>query len=164
MEEIRERLLEVTFAVSLLFSLFDDFNFFNHFYIKIEGHIYFCMMDLKYDGIYRFFQLPEVKLARKLSEFNLVRRLIMEAFFFKVNLSCCYQTVPKISRTYLVLSFVYHIQCRIDDFYSNRNGSSNQNSHNNLSRRPTISPKAPRNSVPSVSLIDKTKRKTRNII
>ncbi|CAB4487463.1 unnamed protein product [Rhizophagus irregularis] len=128
-----------------------------------EGHIYFCMMDLKYDGIYRFFQLSEVKLARKLSEFNLVRRLIMEAFFFKVNLSCCCQTVPKISRTYLVLSFVYHIQCRIDDFYSNRNGSSNQYSHNNLSRRPTISPKAPRNSVPSVSLIDKTKRKTRNI-
>ncbi|POG76766.1 hypothetical protein GLOIN_2v1837963, partial [Rhizophagus irregularis DAOM 181602=DAOM 197198] len=64
-----------------------------------EGHIYFCMMDLKYDGIYRFFQLSEVKLARKLSEFNLVRRLIMEAFFFK---------------------------CRIDNFYSNRNGSSNQ--------------------------------------
>ncbi|RIA98416.1 hypothetical protein C1645_812661 [Glomus cerebriforme] len=58
-----------------------------------------------------------VKLARKLSEFNLVRRLIMEAFFFK---------------------------CRIDDFYSNRNGSSNQTSHNNFSRRPTISPKAPR--------------------
>ncbi|GES85098.1 hypothetical protein GLOIN_2v1837963 [Rhizophagus clarus] len=72
-----------------------------------EGHIYFCMMDLKFDGIYRFFQLSEVKLARKLSEFSLVRRLIMEAFFFK---------------------------CRIDDFYSNRNGTSNQNIHNNFSR------------------------------
>jgi len=49
-----------------------------------EGYIYFCAMDLEYDGIYRFFQLAEVKLAQKLSEFNLVRKLIIETFFFQM--------------------------------------------------------------------------------
>ncbi|CAG8635075.1 1559_t:CDS:2, partial [Rhizophagus irregularis] len=48
-----------------------------------EGYIYFCMMDLEYDGIYRFFQLSEIKIAQKLSEFNLMRKLILEAYFFK---------------------------------------------------------------------------------
>lgn len=43
------------------------------------------MMDLEYDGIYRFFQLCEIKLAQNLSEFNLVRRLIVEMYFFKVR-------------------------------------------------------------------------------
>ena len=60
------------------------FNTFSHKNI-IEGYIYFCMMDLEYDGIYRFFQLSEIKLARKLSEFNLVRKLILETYFFKVK-------------------------------------------------------------------------------
>ncbi|GBC51080.1 uncharacterized protein OCT59_022451 [Rhizophagus irregularis] len=50
-----------------------------------EGYIYFCMMDLEYDGIYRFFQLSEIKIAQKLSEFNLMRKLILEAYFFKRN-------------------------------------------------------------------------------
>ncbi|CAG8719895.1 2800_t:CDS:10, partial [Racocetra persica] len=36
-----------------------------------RGYIYFEMMDLEYDGIYCYFQLSEIKLAQKLSEFNL---------------------------------------------------------------------------------------------
>ena len=43
-------------------------------------------MNLEYDGIYRYFQLSEIKLAQSLSEFNLVRKLIIETFYFKVYL------------------------------------------------------------------------------
>ncbi|CAB4428948.1 unnamed protein product [Rhizophagus irregularis] len=55
-----------------------------------EGYIYFCMMDLEYDGIYRFFQLSEIKIAQKLSEFNLMRKLILEAYFFKCRINSYY--------------------------------------------------------------------------
>ncbi|CAB4388231.1 unnamed protein product [Rhizophagus irregularis] len=103
-----------------------------------EGYIYLGMMDLEYDGIYRYFQLSEIKLAQKLSEFNLVRKLIVETFYFK---------------------------CRIDSFYSSENNESlsdNISCHNGFSRNPTISPKARRNSmIPVVSLIEKT-TKTNN--
>ncbi|CAG8696059.1 16169_t:CDS:10, partial [Funneliformis caledonium] len=86
-----------------------------------EGYIYFCMMDLEYDGIYRFFQLSEIKLARKLSEFNLVRKLILETYFFK---------------------------CRIDSYYSNRNNYSSSLCSSRFTRHPTVTPKAPKNSIP----------------
>lgn len=71
-----------------------------------EGYIYFCAMDLEYDGIYRFFQLAEVKLAQKLSEFNLVRKLIIETFDFK---------------------------CRIDNYHSNRSNQNRSPHRNNFS-------------------------------
>ena len=48
--------------------------------------MYLGMMNLDYDGIYWYFQLSEIKLAQELSEFNLVRKLIIETFYFKVNL------------------------------------------------------------------------------
>ncbi|CAG8579769.1 25823_t:CDS:10 [Gigaspora rosea] len=103
-----------------------------------EGYIYLGMMDLEYDGIYRYFQLSEIKLAQKLSEFNLVRKLIIETFYFK---------------------------CRIDSFYSSENNkrlSSNISCHNSFSREPTIIPKACRSTmIPVVSLIEKT-TKTNN--
>nr|CAG8649680.1 2586_t:CDS:2 [Entrophospora candida] len=47
------------------------------------GYLYLFMMDLKYDVIYRFFQLSEIKLAQNIPEFNLVRRLIVELYYFK---------------------------------------------------------------------------------
>ena len=71
-----------TFSFRILVN--SCFNTLSHKNI-IEGYIYFCMMDLEYDGIYRFFRLSEIKLARKLSEFNLVRKLILETYFFKVK-------------------------------------------------------------------------------
>lgn len=62
------------------------------------------MMDLEYDGIYRFFQLSEIKIAQKLSEFNLMRKLILEAYFFKV----------KFFLKFIVFSYFFIlIQCRI---------------------------------------------------
>ncbi|CAG8683240.1 5240_t:CDS:10, partial [Funneliformis mosseae] len=101
-----------------------------------EGYIYFGIMDLEYDGIYRYFQISEIKLAQKLSEFNLVRKLIIEAFFFK---------------------------CRIDSFYSNKNDNGFSNKHENVSpqrnsfsRHPTITPKVPRNMIPGVSITKDT--------
>ncbi|RIB13188.1 hypothetical protein C2G38_1754810 [Gigaspora rosea] len=103
-----------------------------------EGYIYLGTMDLEYDGIYRYFQLSEIKLAQKLSEFNLVRKLIIETFYFK---------------------------CRIDSFYSSENNkrlSDNISCHNSFSREPTITPKACRSTmIPVVSLIEKT-TKTNN--
>jgi len=104
-----------------------------------EGYIYLGMMDLEYDGIYRYFQLSEIKLAQKLSEFNLVRKLIVETYYFK---------------------------CRIDSFYSSENNESlsdNISCHNGFSRNPTISPKARRSMmIPVVSLSEKT-TKTNNL-
>jgi hypothetical protein len=63
--------------------------FLSHFLIKcyIESYIYLGMMNLEYDGIYRYFQLSEIKLAQNLSEFNLIKKLIIKTFYFKVNLS-----------------------------------------------------------------------------
>ncbi|RIA93947.1 hypothetical protein C1645_735133 [Glomus cerebriforme] len=55
-----------------------------------EGYIYLGMMNLEYDWIYRFFQLSEIKLAQKLSEFNLVRKLIIETFNFKCHIDNLY--------------------------------------------------------------------------
>lgn len=98
-------------------------------------------MNLEYDGIYRYFQLSEIKLAQNLSEFNLVRKLIIETFYFK---------------------------CHIDNLYSNENNKGSSSKvynvsprRNSFSRHPTITPKAPRNSTPDVSLIEETKRKIR---
>ncbi|CAG8669912.1 9959_t:CDS:10, partial [Funneliformis mosseae] len=85
------------------------------------SYIYFCSMDLEYDGIYRCFKLSEVKIAQKLYEFNLVRKLIMETYFLK---------------------------CRIDHYYSNRNDRNGSPRRNSFVRSPTISPKAPKNAVP----------------
>jgi len=65
--------------------------------------------------------------------------------------------------TYL---FLFAIQCRIYSFYSNENnkGSSSKINNvspcrNNFSRYLTIIPKAPRSTIPDVSLIEETKRK-----
>ncbi|CAG8623940.1 11862_t:CDS:10 [Funneliformis caledonium] len=87
-------------------------------------------------GVRRYFQISEIKLAQKLSEFNLVRKLIIEAFFFK----CC-----------------------IDSFYSNKNDNGFSNKHENVSpqrnsfsRHPTITPKMPRNMIPGVSITKDT--------
>ncbi|CAG8491832.1 8038_t:CDS:2 [Funneliformis caledonium] len=103
-----------------------------------KGYIYLGIMDLEYDGNYRYFQLFEIKLAQKLSEFNLIRKLIIETFYFK---------------------------CRIDSSYSNKNsrGSSSKIDNvspcrNNFSRHPTITPKAPRSTmIPEINLIEETK-------
>jgi len=102
-----------------------------------EGYIYFCMMDLEYDGIYRFFQLSEIKLARKLSEFNLVRKLILETYFFK---------------------------CRIDSYYSNRNNYSSSLCSSRFIRNPTVTPKASKNAIPDVSLKKQRPTKKRSSI
>ncbi|CAG8813866.1 12840_t:CDS:2, partial [Gigaspora rosea] len=72
----------------------------------------------EYDGIYQYFQLSKIKLAQKLSEFNLVRKLIIKTFYFKY---------------------------RIDSFYSSENNkklSDNISCHNSFSHEPTITPKA----------------------
>ncbi|CAG8643684.1 7138_t:CDS:2, partial [Paraglomus occultum] len=85
-----------------------------------EGYLILFMMDLEYDGIYRFFQLCEIKLAQELSEFNLVRRLIVETHFFKR---------------------------RIDYYYSNRNSQNRSPGsplRNNFSRNPVTTPQAPK--------------------
>ncbi|CAG8555424.1 10637_t:CDS:10 [Funneliformis caledonium] len=84
------------------------------------GFLHLCMMDLVYDGIYRFFVLSEIKLAQDLSEFNL---------------------------------------CRIDSFYSNINshnesGSPGSPPRKSFSRRPVITPKAPKNGIPVVGLTE----------
>ncbi|CAG8591689.1 21150_t:CDS:2 [Cetraspora pellucida] len=98
-------------------------SFSGHF---CEIYIFFGMMDLDYDGIYRYFQLSEIKLAQKLSEFNLVRKLIIETFFFKVIL---YPDVIEVFDpcSYLLL---FAIQCRIDSFYANNGGNGPSNKNN----------------------------------
>lgn len=74
------------------------------------------MMDLEYDGIYRFFQLSEIKIAQKLSEFNLMRKLILEAYFFKVKFFLKFIVFFTI---FLLTYFFILIQCRINSYYSN---------------------------------------------
>ncbi|CAG8593354.1 8239_t:CDS:10 [Acaulospora morrowiae] len=102
-----------------------------------EGYIYFCMMDLEYDGIYRFFQLSEVKIARRLSEFNFVRKLILETYFFKR---------------------------RIDNYYSNRYNHNRTLCSSRFVRNPTVTPKAPKNAIPDFILKkQKPTKKRKNI-
>jgi len=99
------------------------------------------VMNLEYDGIYRYSQLSEIKLAQKLSEFNLVRKLIIEAFNFKCHIDSLYSENNKGSS-----SKVYNVSPR----------------RNSFSRRPTITPKAPRSAVPDVNLIEETKRESKS--
>ncbi|CAG8617663.1 11790_t:CDS:2, partial [Diversispora eburnea] len=90
-----------------------------------EGYIYFYMMDLEYDGIYHFFQLFEIKLAQEFLEFNLMRKLILETYFFK-----------------------YHI----DNYYSNRNNHNRSFQPSSFMHNPTIIPKTPKNAISDISL------------
>lgn len=124
------------------------FNTFSHKNIT-EGYIYYCMMDLEYDGIYRFFQLSEIKLARKLSEFNLVRKLILETYLFKVK---SFLKSYLFSTIFLLTYFFIPIQRRIDSYYSNRNNYSSSLCSSRFIRNPTVTPKAPKNAIPDVSL------------
>ncbi|RGB23292.1 hypothetical protein C1646_677219 [Rhizophagus diaphanus] len=105
-----------------------------------EGYIYFCMMDLEYDGVYRFFQLSEIKLAQKLSEFNLVRKLILFLSFS-----------PR-------LPFI-PTQCRIDNYYASRNNHNESYHPSSFIRNPTVTPTAPSSVIPDVCLKNKQKKR-----
>lgn len=139
------RHLEGIYVVSFLFA-FWWIHVLIHFLIKniIEGYIYFCMMDLEYDGVYRFFQLSEIKIAQKLSEFNLMRKLILEAYFFKVKFFLKFIVFFTI---FLLTYFFILIQCRINSYYSNEIITVAFFVWVDL-----LTPKAPKNAIPDVSL------------
>ena len=106
-------------------------------------------MDLEYDGIYRFFQLSEIKLTQKLSEFNLVRKLILKTYLFKVK---SFLKNYLFSTTFLLTYFFIPIQCRIDSYYSNQNTYSSSLCSSRFIRNPTVTPNAPKNAIPDISL------------
>jgi len=114
----------------------------------VEEYIYFCMIDLEYDGIYRFFQLSEIKLTQKLSKFNLVWKIIVFSMIFLL--------------TYFFIPIQYHI----DSYYSNQNNFSSPLCSSRFIHNPTVTPKVSRNAIPDISLKKQksTKKKKRHLI